>query len=288
MCQKYTLDTIDCGVTIGFAMECYEHGLLTKDDLDGIELTWGNVEGTLELVEKIAKREGCGDFLAEGCWRMAQKIGKGADKFVITVKKQAFAMHEPRGKNNIGFSCATSPTGGDHIEAPHDMPFQEGGWAVPDLYPIGILKGVPAIDLSPAKVAWFVKSQMTYNFLNTLGMCFFTAGPARLFRLNQVVEMVAASTGWETSLYEIMMLGERTATLARQFLAREGQDRKDDMLPDRMFEKLEDGVLDGTALNKKDFTKALDLYYEMMGWDSNGIPREARLHFLNIFDLEQF
>jgi aldehyde:ferredoxin oxidoreductase len=288
LCQKYSIDTIDTGVTIGFAMECYEHGLLTKDDLDGIELTWGNGEGALKLVEKIALREGCGDFFAEGAYRMAEKIGKGSEKFVIAVKKQAFAMHEPRGKNNIGFSCSTSPTGGDHIEAPHDMSFTDGGWASPDLYSIGILKGVPAKSMAPTKVAWFVKGQMTYNLLNSLGMCFFTAGPARLFRMNQIVEMVAAATGWETSLYEIMMLGERTATLARQFLTREGQDRRDDMLPDRMFEKLKNGVLEGVALDKKDFEKALDLYYEMMGWDNNGIPRDARLHFINTYDLEQF
>jgi len=289
LCQRYAIDTIDTGMAIGFAMECYENGILTKEDTDGLELTWGNGDATLELVTKIAKREGFGAVLAEGTWRAAQKIGNGAEKYAMTVKKQSFAMHEPRGKNNIAFAFSLSPTGADHIEAAHDMPFQEGGWAAPDVYPVGILKGVPARDLSPRKVSWFVYNQHIYSFLNTLGMCFFTAGPARLFRLNHVVEMVRAATGWETSLFEIMLLGERTTTLARVMLTREGLDRKDDMLPDRMFEPLETGPLTGVALNKDDFINALDYYYEMMGWDvETGVPREAKLHHLNIADLSQF
>jgi aldehyde:ferredoxin oxidoreductase len=289
LCNRYSLDTIDTGITITFAMECFEEGILTKEDTEGLDLHFGNGEAALQLIEKIALRQGFGDLLAEGSWRAAQKIGKGAEKYALTVKKQGFAMHEPRGKNNIAFAYATSPTGADHIEAAHDMPFEEGRWAVPDLYPVGILKGVPARDLSPKKVRWFVYNQHIYSFLNSLSMCFFTVGPARLFRLNHVVEMVHYATGWETSLFEIMQLGERTTTLARLFLTREGLDRKDDMLPDRLFEPLETGQLTGVKLDREQFIKALDYYYEMMGWDvETGIPREAKLHQLNIADLTQF
>jgi aldehyde:ferredoxin oxidoreductase len=241
------------------------------------------------MIEKIAFRDGFGDLLAEGSYRAAQKIGKDSIRFACVVKKQSFAMHEPRGKNNIGFAFALSPTGGDHIEAAHDMPFQEGKWAVPDLYPIGILKGVPARDLSPYKVRWFVLNQHIYSVLNTLCLCFFTAGPARLYRLNHMVDMVNAATGWETSLYELMILGERTTTLARVFNAREGFDREDDMLPDRLFEPLETGPLTGVKVDRKEFSKALEFYYEMMGWDvATGVPREAKLYHLNIADLSQF
>jgi aldehyde:ferredoxin oxidoreductase len=276
-------------MTIGFAMECYDNGILTKEELDGLDLTWGNGDAALEMITKIANREGIGDLLAEGSYRAAKKIGKDSDKYVMAVKKQSFAMHEPRGKNNIAFAFALSPTGADHIEAAHDMPFQEGGWAAPDIFPVGVLKGVPAQDLSPRKVSWFVYNQHIYSFLNSLGMCFFTAGPARLFRLNHVVEMVRSATGWETSLFEIMLLGERTTTLARQVLTREGLDRKDDKLPDRLFDALETGRLKGVALDRKDFARSLDYYYEMMGWDvETGIPRDAKLHHLNIADLSQF
>lgn len=289
LCNRYSLDTIEAGMAITFAMECFENGILTAEEMDGYELKFGNGEAALEMVKKIAFREGFGDLLAEGAWRMAEKIGKGSEKFVMTVKKQAFAMHEPRGKNNIALAYALSATGADHIEAAHDMPFEEGRWAVPDLYPIGLLKGVPARALTPRKIRSFFYNQQIYSFLNSLSLCFFTAGPARLFRLNHVVEMVAAATGWETSLFEIMMLGERTNTLARLMLTREGLTRKDDELPDRLYEPLETGVLTGTALDRLEMRKALDLYYEMAGWDvETGVPREARLHMLNIADLEQF
>jgi aldehyde:ferredoxin oxidoreductase len=289
LCNKYTIDSIDAGMTISFAMECYENGLITKDDTDGIDLSFGNGNATLKMIEKIAFKQGFGAVLAEGSYRAAKVIGKGADRFVCAVKKQSFAMHEPRGKNNIALAFALSPTGADHIEAAHDMPFEEGRWAIPDLYPIGILKGVPARELSPDKVRWFVLNQHIYSLLNTLSLCFFTAGPARLFRLNHIVDMVAGVTGWETSLFELMMLGERTTTLARVFNAREGFDRKDDALPDRLFEPLETGPLKGEKLDREKFEKALDYYYEMMGWDvATGMPREAKLYHLNIADLTRF
>jgi len=289
LCNRYSIDSIDAGMTIGFAMECFEEGLITKGDTDGIDLRFGNGAALLELIEKIAFRRGFGALLAEGSYRAAKAIGKGAERFAMTVKKQAFAMHEPRGKNNIGFAFALSPVGADHIEAAHDMNFQEGRWAVPDLYPVGILKGIPARDLGPYKVRWFVLNQHIYSVLNTLGLCFFTAGPARLFRLNHMVEMVNAATGWETSLYELMMLGERTTTLARLFNAREGFDRTSDELPKRLFEPLQTGPLTGVALDEVAFTRALDLYYEMMGWDvATGMPRQAKLYHLNIADLSQF
>jgi aldehyde:ferredoxin oxidoreductase len=289
LCNKYTIDSIDTGMTISFAMECFENGLITLEDTDGIDLRFENGDAALKMIEKIAFRDGFGDLLAEGSHRAAQKIGKDAMRYACVVKKQSFAMHEPRGKNNIGFAFALSPTGADHIEAAHDMPFQDGKWAVPDLYPIGILKGVPARDLSPYKVRWFVLNQHVYSVLNSLCLCFFTAGPARLYRLNHMVEMVNAATGWETSLYELMMLGERTTTLARVFNAREGFGREEDMLPDRLFEPLETGPLTGTKLDRDEFTKALELYYEMMGWDvATGVPREAKLYHLNIADLSQY
>ena len=289
LCNRYSIDSIDTGMTIAFAMECFEEGHLTKKDTDGLDLRFGSGEALLEMIGKIAFRRGFGALLAEGSYRAAKTIGKGAERFAMTVKKQAFAMHEPRGKNNIGFAFALSPVGADHIEAAHDMNFQEGRWAVPDLYPVGLLKGIPARDLSPYKVRSFVLNQHIYSVLNTLCLCFFTTGPARLFRLNHMVEMVNAATGWETSLFELMTLGERTTTLARLFNAREGFDRKDDELPERLFQPLETGPLTGVALDRDAFTRALDLYYEMMGWDvATGNPRSAKLFHLNIADLSQF
>jgi aldehyde:ferredoxin oxidoreductase len=289
LCNKFTLDTIDTGMSIAFAMECFENGIITQEDTDGVELRFGNGDAALRMIHKIAHREGFGAVLAEGSHRAARKIGKGAERFALTVKKQALPMHEPRGKNNMALAYATSPTGADHLEAAHDMPFEEGRWAIPDQHPVGILEGVPARDLSPNKVRWFVQNQHIYSLLNTLSMCFFTVGPARLHRLNQLVEMVEGATGWETSLHELMQVGERTTTLARMVNTREGFGRTDDVLPNRLFEPLETGPLTGVKLDRQQFERALDYYYEMMGWDiTTGVPREARLYQLNIFDLSQF
>lgn len=289
LCNKYTLDTIETGMAIAFSMECYENGIITKKDTGGIELCFGNGDAVLKMITKIAFKDGFGAILAEGSWRASKKIGKGSEKFALTVKKQSIAMHEPRGKNNMAFAYATSPTGADHVEVTHDMPFQEGYPAVPDLYPIGILKGIAARDLSPYKVRWYIYNQQIYSLLNTLCLCVFTVGPGRLLDMNQLVEMVQSATGWRTSLFELMVLGERTTTLARMFNAREGFNKKDDILPDRLFQPLEGGRLKGVKLDRKKFEKAMDCYYEMMGWDiKNGIPKKSKLYQLNIADLSQF
>ncbi|GAG41049.1 unnamed protein product, partial [marine sediment metagenome] len=198
LCNRYTLDTIDAGMTIAFAMECFENGIITEEDTDGLELRFGNGDAALEMIHKIAHKEGFGAVLAEGSYRAAKKIGNGAERFALTVKKQGLPMHEPRGKNNIALSYATSPTGADHLEAAHDMPFEDGRWAIPDDYPVGLLEGVPARGLTPEKVRWFVQNQHIYSVLNTLSMCFFTVGPARLFRLKHLVDMIEGTTGWET------------------------------------------------------------------------------------------
>lgn len=241
------------------------------------------------MIGRIAFKDGFGAVLAEGSYRAAQKIGKGAEGFALTVKKQDFAMHEPRGKNGLALAFATSPTGADHVEAAHDLLFEEGKFGVPDLFPLSILKGLPGRDIGPYKVRFYVYNQHVWSLFNTLSLCIFVAGPGKLYNMNYVVEMVRAVTGWDTSLFELMIAGERTTTLARLFNSREGFSRQDDMLPDRLFEPLETGPLTGEKLDREQFNKALDYYYEMMGWDiSTGVPREARLYQLNIADLSQF
>jgi len=288
LCNKYTLDTIETGMAIAFAMECYENGILTKDDMDGIDLCFGNGEAVLEMIRKIAFKEGFGAVLAEGSYRASQKIGKGSEKFSLTVKKQSCAMHEPRGKNNIAFSYALASTGAEHVEATHDMPFQEGFPAVSSLYPLGILKGISPRNLSPYKVRWYIWNQSIYSLCNTLSFCVFTIGPGRCLDLTHLVEIVKSVTGWNTSLFELMMAGERTTTLARMVIAREGFNKDDDMLPERFYNALENGPLEGVKLDKNSFNKALKYYYEMMGWDENGNPKESKLYQLNIADLTQF
>jgi len=278
LCNRYTIDTISAGSSIAFAMECFENGLLSIQDTDGLELNFGNHQAMIQLIHKIAKREGIGDLLAEGTLRAAQKIGQGTEKFAMQVKGQELAMHEPRGKGSLALAYALSSTGANHTEAPHDYLFQEGAFGVSDLTELGLMDPTPAINLGPEKARQFAYMQRTWNVFNTLGLCIFTAGPGKLLKMNQVAEAVQAATGWDTNLWEIMKLGERTITIKRVVSAREGVSRKDDRLPDRFFEPLEGGLLKGKALDRNEFETALDIYYDMMGWNrKTGMPIPGKL-----------
>jgi aldehyde:ferredoxin oxidoreductase len=120
LCNSHSLDTISCGVTISFAMECFENGLLTLDDTGGIDLRFGNADAVVKMVDMIGRREGIGDLLAEGTKRAAEKLGKGAEQYAVQTKGQEYPMHEPRYKRGLAIGYAVSPTGADHCHSLHD------------------------------------------------------------------------------------------------------------------------------------------------------------------------
>jgi aldehyde:ferredoxin oxidoreductase len=289
LCNRYGLDTISTGVAIGFAMECYEKGILTGADTDGMEFKFGNTEAMLKTIEWIAlRKKGLGNLLADGVKAAAEKIGKGSEKFALHVKGQELPMHDPRGKTGQGLSFAVSPTGADHVEAPHDPVFANRGPILDRVALLGLLEPVPALDLGPSKVRNYTYLQLIWSLFNSLGVCNFVAGPIWALPLNSLVELVKAVTGWETSLWELLKVGERTITMARVFNVREGFGRKDDTLPDRLFEPLENGPLQGKAIDRKEFQEALTMYYEAMGWDpKEGVPTRGKLAELNLFWLEE-
>jgi aldehyde:ferredoxin oxidoreductase len=284
LCNRYTLDTISAGVAIGFAMECYENGILTQADTEGVDFRFGNADAMLKGIEWIAFRKNpLGDLLAEGVKIAAARIGKGAEKFALHVKGQELPMHDPRGKTGQGLSFAVSPTGADHIEAPHDTPFGAPGPMMSRIAPLGLLEPVPALELGPRKVRNFTYLQFVWSLYNSLGVCNFAAGPVWALPLRKLVDLVNAVTGWETSLWELLKAGERMVTMARAFNVREGFGRKDDTLPDRLFEPLEGGPLKGKAIDRGEFEEALTLYYEAMGWDpKEGVPTRGKLAELNL------
>jgi aldehyde:ferredoxin oxidoreductase len=289
LCNRFGLDTISTGASIGFAMECFENGLLTKTDTEGLDFRFGNTEAMLKAIEWIAVRKpGLGDLLADGVWVAAAKIGKGAEKYALTVKGQELPMHDPRGKTGQGLSFALSPTGADHIEAPHDTPFAQPGPMLDRLAPLGILEPVAGAELGPRKVRNYIYLHFIWSLYNSLGVCNFVSGPTWALPLNKLVEVVASVTGWDTSIWELLKIGERTITMARAFNIREGFGRKDDMLPDRLFEPLESGPLKGKGIDRQEFEEALTMYYEAMGWDSkNGIPTGGKLAELNLHWLDE-
>ncbi len=290
LCNRYTLDTISTGVAIGFAMECYERGILTKADTEGVEFAFGNPEAMLKGIEWIAfRRPGLGNLLADGVKIAAARIGKGSEEFALHIKGQELPMHDPRGKTGQGLSFAVSPTGADHVRAPHDTPFQAPGPNLGRIALLGLLEPIDGREMGPRKARNFTYLHFIWSLYESLGVCNFVAGPVWALTLPKLVEVLQAVTGWETSLWELMKVGERTITMGRVFNLREGFGRKDDTLPERLFEPLESGALKGKGIDRREFEDLLTLYYEAMGWDpKEGVPTRGKLAELNLYWLDEF
>ena len=277
ICNKNSLDVISTGVVIAFAMECYENGILTKKDTDGLELRFGNAEAMVKMVEKIARREGIGNILAEGVKRASEIIGRGSSKFAMHVKGQEIPMHEPRLKRALGLGYAVSPTGADHMHNLHDTGLTSYGSTLNSLSSLGILEPIPLEDLGPRKVRAFIYF-VTWRVLdNSLLFCDFVP-----WDYNQKLDIVVAVTGWKTSMWDLMKAGERITAMARIFNLREGFTKNDDWLPERFFSPKRDGVLSNVALDAESLRNAIELYYGMMGWDKNGVPTRAKLGELDL------
>ena len=284
ICNAHCMDTISSGVAVAFAMECYEHGILTKEDTGGLDLTWGNADAMVQLIEQIAKREGLGDLLAEGTKIAAERIGKGSEQYAMHVKGEEIPMHEPRGKRGMVFSFACSPTGADHVEAPHDPFFAacdpEGTHAAA---PMGLIEGVDPLELTPAKVRVFYHGQQIWSLYNTIGMCNFVAAPLGPFGFVNMTNMVRAVTGWNTSLMELMKVAQRTILLPRVFNKREGFTAADDTMPKRLFEPMPKGAVAGEQVDEEEFLEMRGLYYQMIGCDpETGYPTLAKLAELGV------
>lgn len=282
ICNKYSLDTISTGVCIGFAMECYENGILTDEDTNGIKLNFGNTEAMVQMVEKIAKREGLGDILAEGVKRAAEKIKNGADKFAIHVKGQEIPMHEPRLKPGLGVGYTVSPTGAEHMANIHDDSFaRERAIALHSA--IGILEPIEMNDLGAKKVRILVYYTNWQNLYNALLICYFLP-----WDYVDVPEIVSAVTGWYTSTWELMKVGERITTMARVFNVREGITKADDWLPERFFQPHTSGALADTVIEPAKLKSAITTYYKMMGWNEEGIPTKTKLEELDVEWVSQY
>ena len=275
LCQRYGLDTIGAGATIAFAMECYEEGIITQEMTGGLDLRFGNAEAMLTLLERMGMREGLGDILAEGTKRAAEALGGGAEAFAVHVKGQEFPMHEPRLKKALGLGYAVSPTGADHCHNIHDTFMTDTNYA--KIRPLGILEKVEVDSLGPEKVRLF-KTWMEMRVLaNCLSICSFPP-----WRFTELPELVQAVTGWDTTLLELSKVAQRTLNLARLYNMREGFTSVDDWLPPRSFRPQTSGALSETAVVPGELRRAIDTYYEMMGWNSAGVPRPGTLHGLGV------
>jgi aldehyde:ferredoxin oxidoreductase len=275
LCQRYSLDTISTGVTISFAMECFENGILKSESMERIKLNFGNAEAMIRMIELIGERRGIGDILAEGSKRAAVAFGEDAENFAVHVKGQEVPMHDPRLKRSMGLGYAVSPTGADHNHNIHDTFYEK---SIPVTREgLGNLRPLPAMDLSPAKVRLFHYISTWNSLDNCLLICLFPS-----WRVKQKVEIVRSVTGWNTSSFELMKVSERANNLARIFNVREGFKREEDILPQRLMEPKLNGPLSNISIDSGELERAKDIYYKMVGWTAEGVPTLEKLEELDI------
>ena len=277
ICNRFSIDVISAGVSIAFAMECYENGLISDKETGGLKLKFGNAEALVRMVEMIGRREGLGDLLAEGVKRASEKIGKDSERFAMHVKGQEIPMHEPRFKKALGVGYAVSPTGADHMHNIHDTSLAPGSQEMEVFAELGILEPIPLEKLCPGKIRALIYAVYWRVLDNCLLLCDFVP-----WDYIQKTSIVRAVTGWNTTAWELMKTGERITTMARVFNIREGFGRKDDWLPGRFFNPRISGALSDTAIDPEKFREAIDTYYKMMGWDENGVPTREKLEELDI------
>jgi aldehyde:ferredoxin oxidoreductase len=281
ICNSYGLDTIDTGMNVAFAMECYENELLNLEETGGLDLHFGNGKAMVALVQQIAERKKLGEILADGLVPAAKRIGKGAEAFAIHVKGQSFPMHECRSRHGQALGYAVSPTGADHMhniwdEGVNRNPLGEGYQSM------GVYTAVKPTELNAAKVHAY-KMASTKTWLgNHLGMCAFIP-----WTTDELVNIVRSVTGWETNLYELLQTAERGVTMARLFNLREGLDRSDDILPARMTKHHISGSVTEEPVTPEELGNGVTLFYQMMGWHPDtGVPTPAKLAELELFWVE--
>ncbi len=275
LCDEYGLDVISTGSTIAFAIECYEKGILTKSDTDGLELRFGEPDAVIQLIHKIAKREGIGDLLAEGTRRAAARLNRGAERFAMHVKGLELPAYDPRAAKICGLAFVTANRGGDHITA-----YVEGPAFV----------DTPFLCVENSKIEdWMVENpaeakvvkdlEDALTVFDCMGVCKFMG---MALAAEDWVDMIANCVGWELSVSDFRKIGERVYNLARAFNVREGLTRADDTLPKRLLEDpLPEGAAQGHTMKRLD--ESLDAYYEFRGWDKNtGKPTPEKLKELGL------
>ena len=292
LCNDYGMDTISIGVTIAFAMECHQRGILSDPDLS---LEWGDAQSILGLIEKIAHRDGLGDILAEGVRRAAVTIGQGAEAYAMQVKGLEMPRQEPRFAKGFGLGHATSNRGADHLYA---MPAIDlgGNWDVArKIFPAEILDGLMDPSNETYKPDMVVYGEHYNAITDSLGICKFSTTE----EYSQMpADLLPGLDALEFSLTEekLLEIGERIVNLERLFNVREGMDRRDDYLPRRftseplpLLANITDPATGKTLLSSylrsgriSDFDAMLDRYYRIRGWDAKGRPLMATLERLDL------
>jgi aldehyde:ferredoxin oxidoreductase len=277
LCNKLGLDHQGASTAIAWAMECWQRGILNKDDTDGLVLEWGNPEIIIELIRKIVFREGIGNILAEGAYRAAKTFGKGSEKYVMHAKGQDPAITDPRAAKAWGLGYAVSSRGGDHLRA---LPTAETFFTPKQAEKLFGTR--EAVERSGVKgkgrlVKW---SEDQRAVTDSLEMCKFVVRTV-LMPPKWAKRFFNAVTGLDYTERQMMDVGERIVNVERAINVRQGLTRKDDTLSERFLkEPIPTGVAKGEVLNLRPM---IDEYYEARGWDvETGVPKRQRLEKLGL------
>lgn len=270
ICNRYGLDTISAGACIAFAIECYENGIITKSDTDGLEMTWGNHKSIIAMLEKLAKREGIGDILADGVKKAAEKIGKGSEKYAMHIAGEEIPAHDSRGGPHFAMAYGAEPTPARHTQG-GEGPFPEG--AMPD-FDHSSLKGRG----EPHKYG----SDFSQVY-NAAGICMIVFGDA-YGHADFLIEALQVITGWDITREELQKTGDRINNIRQAFNVREGL-KSPWQYPDRMLGKppKTEGPRAGITVSEDDLYNE---YYAARGWDrKTGKPSKEKLLELGLDDV---
>lgn len=285
--DEYGLDYFETADLVAFCTECFEKGILTREDTGGLELAWGKAESALGLVEQIVRREGLGDILAEGVKRASELIGRGAERYAMQAKGQTLVGRDVRASKGWGLAYAVASRGPCHIRASLPEGYTANSW---DASVQPILKKYkdptnPLLEEGKAELVQWHENLTAFK--NSMNLCLFTLYPHNV-RSGSQPEMLArlysAVTGMPMDQEEVLRTGERIINIERAFNIREGLTRKDDTLPERMLkEPYPDGPAKGQVVNLEPM---LDDYYRFRGWDkATGFPARAKLLELRLADV---
>jgi len=275
LCDELGLDTISAGVTIGFAMELFEKGILTLADTGGLDLNFGNHQAMNTLIRLIAFREGMGDLLSDGVKIASTRIGKGAERFAMHIKGLELPGYDVRGAKAHGLGYATAFTGADHNR----------GYAFQEIFGVPVPYAVDRLSIEGKGKLTKWNQDVRTATCDCPTMCVFLLDTAMAPTATEnTAALMEAVTGLTLTPEEVTQVGERINNLARAFNVREGFTRADDTFPDRlMTEPLQSGASKGQLIRKEDLNAMLDEYYTLRGWDLNtGIPTRKKLIELSL------
>lgn len=249
ICNRYGLDTISAGATIAYTLECYDKGLITREDTDGIEMTWGNHHSILDMLEKLARREGFGHILADGTQKAAERIGKGSEQYAMHIHGQEYAAHDPRRAYPFAAAYRMDATPGRHTR---DSGMPLGGLDKPPFDPNSFTGRAPAQKVGMA----------FFHVIDSCGCCHFVIGSTG--NAGIMIDFINVATGWDMTVDEAVRTGERIANIRHCFNVREGLNLIQYKSPDRMIGNppLKEGPIAGRTVDEemvvREFCQAMD------------------------------